>query len=46
MIQDQNIEIIYQDDDIIVVNKPSGIIVIPDQYTDESKTLVGILKNS
>ncbi|MDR2251602.1 MAG: RluA family pseudouridine synthase [Endomicrobium sp.] len=44
MIQDQNIKIIYQDDDIIVVNKPSGIIVIPDQYTDESKTLVGILK--
>jgi 23S rRNA pseudouridine955/2504/2580 synthase/23S rRNA pseudouridine1911/1915/1917 synthase len=44
MIQDQNIEIIYQDDDIIVVNKPLGIIVIPDQYTDEIKTLVGILK--
>jgi 23S rRNA pseudouridine955/2504/2580 synthase/23S rRNA pseudouridine1911/1915/1917 synthase len=44
MIQDQNIEIIYQDDDIVIVNKPSGIISIPDQHTDESKTLVGILK--
>ncbi|MDR1104641.1 MAG: RluA family pseudouridine synthase [Endomicrobium sp.] len=40
----QDIETIYQDDDIIVVNKPSGIIVIPDQDTNESKTLVGILK--
>ncbi|MDR2812054.1 MAG: RluA family pseudouridine synthase [Endomicrobium sp.] len=40
----QDIEIIYQDDDIIVVNKPSGIIVIPDQHTNKSKTLVGIVK--
>ncbi|MDR1695733.1 MAG: RluA family pseudouridine synthase [Endomicrobium sp.] len=38
------IEIIYQDDNIIVVNKPSGMIVIPDQHTYENKTLVGILK--
>ncbi|MDR2351108.1 MAG: RluA family pseudouridine synthase [Endomicrobium sp.] len=42
----QDIGTIYQDDDIIVVSKPSGIIVIPDQHnTNESKTLVGILKN-
>jgi len=40
----QNIEIIYQDDDIVAVNKPSGIIVISDQRADESKTLVGMLK--
>jgi 23S rRNA pseudouridine955/2504/2580 synthase/23S rRNA pseudouridine1911/1915/1917 synthase len=40
----QNIEIIYQDNDILLVNKPSGIIVIPDQHTTESKTLVGVLK--
>jgi 23S rRNA pseudouridine955/2504/2580 synthase/23S rRNA pseudouridine1911/1915/1917 synthase len=40
----QDIEIIYQDNDILIVNKPSGIIVIPDQYSDESKTLVGMLK--
>ncbi|MDR1087143.1 MAG: RluA family pseudouridine synthase [Endomicrobium sp.] len=40
----QEIEIIYQDSDIVVVNKPSGIIVIPDQYTDEKKTLTGMLK--
>ncbi|MCL2390144.1 MAG: RluA family pseudouridine synthase [Endomicrobia bacterium] len=38
------IEIIYQDDNIVVVNKPSGMIVIPDQHTYENKTLVGILK--
>ncbi|MDR3195867.1 MAG: RluA family pseudouridine synthase [Endomicrobium sp.] len=40
----QNIEIIYQDDDIVAVNKSSGIIVISDQRADESKTLVGMLK--
>jgi 23S rRNA pseudouridine955/2504/2580 synthase/23S rRNA pseudouridine1911/1915/1917 synthase len=40
----QEIEIIYQDDDIVVVNKPSGIVVIPDQYTDEEGTLAGMLK--
>lgn len=40
----QDIETIYQDDDIIVVSKPSGVIVIPDQHINESKTLVGILK--
>jgi 23S rRNA pseudouridine955/2504/2580 synthase/23S rRNA pseudouridine1911/1915/1917 synthase len=40
----QDIEVIYQDKDILVINKPSGIIVIHDQHTDESKTIVGILK--
>ncbi|MCL1972743.1 MAG: RluA family pseudouridine synthase [Endomicrobia bacterium] len=38
------IEIIYQDDNIAAVNKPAGMIVIPDQHTYENKTLVGILK--
>jgi 23S rRNA pseudouridine955/2504/2580 synthase/23S rRNA pseudouridine1911/1915/1917 synthase len=40
----QDIEVIYQDDDIIVVNKPSGIMVMPDQHTNEGKTLIGMLK--
>ncbi|MCL2485480.1 MAG: RluA family pseudouridine synthase [Endomicrobia bacterium] len=38
------IEVIYQDDNVVVVNKPAGMIVIPDQHTYENKTLVGILK--
>jgi len=38
------IEIIYQDENIIVVNKPTGVLVIPDQHTNENKTLAGILK--
>jgi len=38
------IEIIYQDDNMLVVNKPAGMLVIPDQHTDETQTLVGILK--
>ncbi|MCL2144864.1 MAG: RNA pseudouridine synthase [Endomicrobia bacterium] len=38
------IEIIRQDGNIIVINKPAGLLVIPDQHTREDKTLVGILK--
>ncbi|MDR3256530.1 MAG: RluA family pseudouridine synthase [Endomicrobium sp.] len=41
----QEIEIIYQDENVLIVNKSSNMFVIPDQYTDENKTLVGILKN-
>ncbi|MDR1196444.1 MAG: RluA family pseudouridine synthase [Endomicrobium sp.] len=40
----ETLEIIYQDDNIIVINKPSGVLVIPDQHTNENKTLVGMLK--
>lgn len=39
------IEIIYQDENILIINKPVNMLVIPDQHTDEKKTLVGILKN-
>jgi 23S rRNA pseudouridine955/2504/2580 synthase/23S rRNA pseudouridine1911/1915/1917 synthase len=41
----QQIGIIYQDENILVVNKPSGMLVIPDRNIYENKTLVGILKN-
>jgi 23S rRNA pseudouridine955/2504/2580 synthase/23S rRNA pseudouridine1911/1915/1917 synthase len=40
----EDIEIIYHDRDIVVVNKPSGIIVIPDQYSNKNNTLVDMLK--
>ncbi|MCA6070020.1 MAG: RluA family pseudouridine synthase [Endomicrobium sp.] len=40
----KQIEIIYQDENIVVVNKPSGVTIIPDQHTCENKTLVEILK--
>ena len=40
----QQIEIIYQDQNIAVINKPAGVIVIPDQHTLEKNTLVGKLK--
>lgn len=40
----EEMKIIYQDDNILAVNKPAGMLVIPDQHTDESKTLVGRLK--
>ncbi len=40
----EQLEIIYQDKDIVIVNKPAGVLVIPDQHTNENKTLVGMLK--
>jgi 23S rRNA pseudouridine955/2504/2580 synthase/23S rRNA pseudouridine1911/1915/1917 synthase len=41
----QEIRIIYQDENIVIVNKPAGTLVIPDQYTCESDTLIGMLKS-
>jgi 23S rRNA pseudouridine955/2504/2580 synthase/23S rRNA pseudouridine1911/1915/1917 synthase len=41
----QQIEIIYQDENVLVVNKSSGMLVIPDRNVHENKTLVGMLKN-
>jgi pseudouridine synthase, RluA family len=43
MIQKEPIEIIYEDANIVVINKPPNILVIPDQHTKEKETLVGIL---
>jgi len=40
----KQVDIIYQDRDIVVVNKPSGVLVIPDRYTCVNNTLAGILK--
>jgi 23S rRNA pseudouridine955/2504/2580 synthase/23S rRNA pseudouridine1911/1915/1917 synthase len=42
--QKQVIEILYQDENVVIVNKPADILVIPDKNTDENKTLVGMLK--
>ncbi len=36
-----SIDVIHETPRYIVVNKPAGIIVIPDQYTDKDNTLVG-----
>jgi RluA family pseudouridine synthase len=41
----QQIGIIYHDENVLVVNKPSGMHVIPERNICENKTLVGILKN-
>lgn len=38
------LEIIFSDDDLIVVNKPSGITVIPDRIHTERETLQSILE--
>jgi 23S rRNA-/tRNA-specific pseudouridylate synthase len=41
----QKIKIIYQDENIVVVNKAAGISVIPDQYTCKNETLVSMLES-
>lgn len=41
--EDLNIEIVYEDEDLAVVNKPSGMVVHP---TDEGKHLSGTLVNA
>jgi 23S rRNA pseudouridine1911/1915/1917 synthase len=38
-----NFKIIYENDRIIAVDKSPGILVIPDQYSDKTDTLVGQL---
>jgi 23S rRNA pseudouridine955/2504/2580 synthase/23S rRNA pseudouridine1911/1915/1917 synthase len=37
----QNLHILFENDRMIAVDKPAGIIVIPDQYTDRAHTLQG-----
>jgi len=38
-------EIIFEDDDILVINKPAGLLTIPDRYDSTAKSLYTILKN-
>jgi 23S rRNA-/tRNA-specific pseudouridylate synthase len=39
------VDITYQDENVLVINNPSGVLVIPDQHTYENETLIGILKD-
>lgn len=41
----QNIEILFQDDDFIFVNKPPNILTIPDRFTKDSNDLFKILRS-
>jgi 23S rRNA pseudouridine955/2504/2580 synthase/23S rRNA pseudouridine1911/1915/1917 synthase len=36
--------VLFEDDNVIVVNKAAGILVIPDAHTQETQTLLGKLK--
>jgi 23S rRNA pseudouridine1911/1915/1917 synthase len=38
------IDILYEDDDLVVVNKPPGLLVIPDRYNPELSSLNKILE--
>ncbi|MCB0698711.1 MAG: RluA family pseudouridine synthase [Chitinophagales bacterium] len=38
-----NIEILYEDDDLLIVNKPAGMLVIPDRFDEEQPSLNRLL---
>ena len=38
------LEFLYQDDHLLVVNKPAGILSIPDRFVPEKPNLVDLLK--
>ena len=38
------LEILFEDDDLIVVNKPSGLLVIPDRFNSELPSLNKVLE--
>ncbi|MBL7717952.1 MAG: RluA family pseudouridine synthase [Flavipsychrobacter sp.] len=40
-----NIERIYEDDDLLIVNKPPGVLVIPDRFNSEIPSLNRILES-
>jgi 23S rRNA pseudouridine955/2504/2580 synthase/23S rRNA pseudouridine1911/1915/1917 synthase len=37
--------IIYQDDDLVAVNKPSGLLTVPDRFDDQLQSLKKMLKD-
>lgn len=39
-----NLDILYQDEDIVVVNKPAGIPVIPDRFNTEAPSVNKVLE--
>jgi 23S rRNA pseudouridine1911/1915/1917 synthase len=39
-----DIELIFEDDDILVLNKPAGLLVLPDRYDPTIPNLYGLLK--
>ena len=40
-----NIETIFEDDDLIIVNKPAGLLVIPDRYNAMLSSLNKLLES-
>jgi 23S rRNA pseudouridine1911/1915/1917 synthase len=38
------LEIIYEDEDYVVVNKPSGVLSIPDRHNVEFISIAGLLR--
>lgn len=41
-----DIEILYEDEHVIAVNKPAGLLVLPDRYNASLPHLLGMLKES
>lgn len=41
----KDINILFEDDDIFIVNKPAGLLTIPDRYNHSLPSLINILKS-
>jgi 23S rRNA-/tRNA-specific pseudouridylate synthase len=41
-----SIPVIFSDEDIVVVNKPAGLTVIPDRIHTQRETVQSILENN
>ena len=39
------LEILYEDDDMVIVNKPAGLLVIPDRFNNELPSLNKIMES-
>lgn len=42
----QTVPVIYQDNDVVVVNKPAGITVIPERFDTEKKSVQHVLEDT
>lgn len=40
----KNLEILYEDDDFVIINKPAGMLSVPDRFNQEIPNLYNILK--
>ncbi len=42
----KSIKVIFEDDDILIVNKPAGLLTIPDRYNHALPSMINVLRSS